>query len=305
MLQKTTQGVYAFRVLHHNMPGTVDSHAHIFDPAFPYAEDRHYTPGPATADAYSAAAAVWGAGHVVLVQPSPYGTDNSALCAALKEFGPGRARGIAVIDARVSPTELQDLQTAGIVGVRLNLEAGPVSRPDRLAKAFETLVDQVSDHHLAVEVFADCAELESVAEVMAASPVPVILDHFAGIKAGRGTDQPGLETVLELMRTGNVWVKFSGPYRACPNENFLPVLREIAGRFATANEDRLVWGSDWPHTGGGQDRAARPVNDTEPFRTHDAAGFLHKITEWMPSEETRHKLLDANPRTLFKFDPTP
>ena len=56
----------------------------------------------------------------MLVQPSFLGTDNSYLVAALKEQ-PQRLRGVVVVDPMIAQSELDDLSTAGVVGVRLNL----------------------------------------------------------------------------------------------------------------------------------------------------------------------------------------
>jgi 2-pyrone-4,6-dicarboxylate lactonase len=290
-------------VLHHSnaLAAAVDAHAHVFDPAFPFAADRHYTPGPAPLDAYLAQATAWGTEKVVLVQPSPYGADNSALCVSLQQLGTQRARGIAVIDRTTSAAEIDELMRWGVVGVRLNLEAGAQSQPELLTAELEALLEQVADHRLAVQLFVDATALEAVAGLLATAPVPVILDHFAGVKAARGMDQPGLEAVVELMGTGKVWVKFSGPYRSCPHQVDLPVLGSIAARFVEANEDRIVWGSDWPHTGGGRVRPARPITEVEPFRAHDPHVFLTQIAQWVGTEQRYQKLLVSNPHVLFQF----
>ena len=182
-------------MLHHSNPpaGAVGSHVHIFDPAFLFAEARHYTPGPAPPDAYLTQAAAWGVKKVVLVQPSPYGADNSALCAGLQRLGIERARRIAVIEPVTSGAQIEELKGHGVVGVGLNQEAGVQPQPELLRAELETLLEQVADHRLAVQLFVDCAAMEAVAGLLAASSVPVILDHFVEANGHHivwGSDRP-------------------------------------------------------------------------------------------------------------------
>ena len=58
-------------------PGACDCHVHVFDPQFPFAERRVYTPPPATLEDLLALQRTLRLERVVLVQPSVYGTDNS------------------------------------------------------------------------------------------------------------------------------------------------------------------------------------------------------------------------------------
>jgi len=50
------------------------------------------------------------------------------------------------------------------------------------------------------------------------------------------------------LAAGGAWIKLSGWYRLAADEPFdaiHPMLRRVAALFA----GRMVWGSDWPHTG--------------------------------------------------------
>ncbi len=79
--------------------GAVDCHAHVCGLAsqFPYAQDRIYTlPDDATLENYQSLLKMLRVDRVVLVQPSVYGTDNTAMLAALKST-PQQLRGVAVI----------------------------------------------------------------------------------------------------------------------------------------------------------------------------------------------------------------
>jgi hypothetical protein len=106
----------------------VDTHVHIFDPSgHPYAATRSYSPSAAVLsellDFTSRFTRNGLPSTVVLVQPSPYGTDNRLLCHSLEmchRQGLPLARGIAVIDPATTPdSELQQLHQYGVRGVRI------------------------------------------------------------------------------------------------------------------------------------------------------------------------------------------
>ena len=81
-------------------PGAVDTHAHVFlDRArYPFTPDRSYTPPPAPLKAYLKVLDTLGIERSVLVQPSVYGTDNSAMCDVMAGDSE-RFRGIAATRA--------------------------------------------------------------------------------------------------------------------------------------------------------------------------------------------------------------
>ncbi len=58
--------------------------------------------------------------HGVLVQAAPYGTDHSAILAAIAESG-GHYRGVGLIDETTTDEQLQVLHDGGLRGIRFNL----------------------------------------------------------------------------------------------------------------------------------------------------------------------------------------
>lgn len=283
--------------------GAVDCHVHVFDGArFPFAEQRSYTPGPATVQELRAHLDTLGIGRTMLVQPSVYGTDNSCMLDALQQLGPQVARAIAVVDPKAATDEeLAALKAAGVVGLRVNF----VSKGEDSSAAAVAAVDQVltraETHDLLVQIFADMPLLDPLADSFAASPVPIVLDHFAGAKAAEGTGQPGFSTLERLLAGGKVWVKLSAPYRASEQAPDYADLQPLVEAMVAANADRLVWASDWPHTGGGRDRANRKPTDIEPFREIDDVHVLAQLAVWVPDAAQRRKILVDNAAEVFRF----
>ena len=98
-------------------PGTTDCHHHIYDARFPAAPGATLRPPDASVADYRLLMQRLGITRHVVVHPSTYGVDNSLLVQSVKAFGP-TARGIAMLDASVTPEELKRLDGLGIRGVR-------------------------------------------------------------------------------------------------------------------------------------------------------------------------------------------
>ncbi|NVO14377.1 MAG: amidohydrolase family protein [Rhodoplanes sp.] len=294
-------------VTRHGAAGAVDGHVHVFDPRFPFAEARSYTPPAATVDDLRAHLASLGVDRAVLVQPSVYGDDNRALLDTLEQLGPTTARGIAVIDpATVTDDQLRTLRDAGVVGVRVNLHTKGEDRAQAVVAAVAQTAQRVAPFDMVVQIYADLALVAALEDTIAASPVPVVLDHFAGARVEPGRSEsnrapPGHAALIRLLGDGRVWIKLSAPYRAARQAPDYPELAPLARTLITTNPDRLVWASDWPHTGGGDERQGRKPTDIEPFRQVDDARTLALLAAWAGDDATRTKILVDNPARLFRF----
>lgn len=283
------------------LAGACDCHVHVFDPdPFPYAADRSYTPGPARVAALAQLHARLGVERTVLVQPSVYGTDNACLLAALRALGPRRARGIAVVDLeRVQRADLLQLHAAGVRGLRLNLEvrgeADPAAARALIARA--SRVASLPGWHL--QVFARAELLVAVGGELAAFPAPVVLDHFGGLRQPQR--QLALaQGLLALVRSESIYMKASAPYKlAAGTQGGFAAAAALARAFHDAAPARLLWGSDWPHTGGGAGRG--DPSAVEPFRAIDDATALAELGAALPGEPALRQLLVGNPARLYGF----
>ncbi|MDZ5458449.1 amidohydrolase family protein [Azohydromonas lata] len=285
-----------------SLPGATDTHVHVFDPArFAFAVARSYTPGPASAAALRECHAQLGIGRAVLVQPSVYGTDNGCMLDAIAQLGQHRCRGIAVVDLeRVSRDELLALHAAGVRGVRLNLEVRHESDPARVLAELQRAAAVVDLPGWCVQIHCAASLLPVVAQALQGFRVPLVLDHFGGLRAGDAdTLQPPLRTLLALLATDRVWLKLSAFYRASSDATRHAGLAPLARTLIQARAGRLLWGSDWPHTGGGnRDRDPARI---EPFRTVDLPASLAALRSWAPDAAVLHRILVGNPAELYGF----
>ena len=260
----------------------VDCHAHVFLRSLAFADGRRYTPGyDAPIDAYLARLDRHGLSHGVLVQPSFLGTDNSYMVEALAAH-PRRLRGIAVVPVDMPPVELRALDRRGVVGIRLNLLGQPVPAFD--TPAWRRHLADVAALDWQVEVQAEAGRLPRILPALLDAGVRVVIDHFGKPDPAQGIDDPGFRYLLTTGDSGRVWVKLSGAYR-----NGDPKIAGDAASLLRASFglERLLWGSDWPHT-----------------QFEDRMGFgraREALDRWLPDPAERRIVLGETAVRLFRF----
>jgi predicted TIM-barrel fold metal-dependent hydrolase len=223
-----------------SLPTGWDCHVHVFDPTHT-AQAGHYRPVLRDLPEIERTAAPLGFGHLVLVQPSVYGTDNGLILRALARE-PGRHRGIAVVDTAVSDAELDNMHRLGVRGVRFNLVSPVGNGPE----AFRVLAPRLKARGWHVQWYAKADQLATIAHLHEGSGLIAVLDHLAGLHPGLKTTDPAW-TALQRLAAQGAWVKLSGWYRLQSMAPYEPLHGHIR-RVAQIMGTHLVWGSDWPHT---------------------------------------------------------
>lgn len=254
--------------------GIVDCHFHVIAPLdrAPMAPGRSYSPAPASVGAWRAAVAPLGVTQGVVVQPSVYGTDNRVLLDALAE-GQGSLVGVAAVEADVPDAELDRLTAAGVRGVRVaHFEPGDPRAMGGFVhwQAFDALEPRLAERGLHLQLFTDSRLLPPLATRLRRSTVPVVIDHMGRAPAHLGATHEGLRTLVALMRDGPVWVKLSGIANLSEAAPGYGDAKPIHEALVAAAPERLVWGSDWPHT---KPAGERPATAT----------LMQRFREWTPA----------------------
>lgn len=221
-----------------------DCHVHIFGPPaqFPLASTRGYVPPLRSLGEAEEAARSAGIAHLVLVQPSVYGTDNACLLEALRASG-GRHRGVVVLDPGLAPAELRSLHQVGVRGVRFNL----VSADGNGLADFERIARLIEPLGWHMQFLAPPEALRRILELRALTTAPFVLDHFGGIGADHGKRSEHAAVLQQLLVRGDCWVKLSGFYRLSEKPDWAD-LDSLLIQLATIAPERTLWGSDWPHS---------------------------------------------------------
>lgn len=264
----------------------IDTHAHVFERGLPLADARRYAPTyDAPLPAYLAQLDAHGVSHGVLVQPSFLGVDNSYLLAALKQ-APQRLRGVAVIDPAAPETLLAQMNAEGIVGIRLNLIGA--ADPRLKSPVWQAALARLHALGWHVELHVEARRLPALLQPLLEAQVNVVVDHFGRPDPALGVDDPGFAALLAAGRSRRVWVKISGAYRNGANGRGEAIAQAAMPRLKDAlGLDRLVWGSDWPHT-----QFESQINYDKMWAF---AGVL------LPSAADRKQVLVDTPAQLFRF----
>ncbi|WP_408459265.1 amidohydrolase family protein [Paraburkholderia fungorum] len=228
-----------------------------------------------------------GTQRTVVVTPRRYGTDNSVTLDAIAQLGLNRARGVAVLRPDVSDEQLALLHEGGIRGIRFTLytAANAVVGFDMV----EPLACRVAELGWHVQLHWTAAQIVEHEAMLARLPATVVFDHLARLPLPQGASHPAFAVVRRLAENGRVWVKLSGAY--------LDSIAGLNGGYADSTEtarawidalpERVVWGSDWPHT-------------TELHKPDDVMLF-DLLGAWADDDTTRRRILVDNAATLYGF----
>lgn len=268
--------------------GSCDAHLHVYSASH---EADRAIPVDADVAAYAELRSRFGFSRAVVVQPRPYGTDNSVVLASIAALGRANTRGIAVVHPDVSDSELDVLNDGGVRGIRLSLfklknAVVTFDMVEPLARRVHRLGWHLQLHWTADQIVEQQALLRKL-------PTPVVFDHMARLPVTDGVRHPAFDVVLPLLLDGRAWVKLSGPYlesRIGANGCFSDI-DPIAKTWIARAPDRLVWGSDWPQ----MDWPGRTPAEAQPE-------LLAALRRWAGAEEVMRKLLVDNPAALYGFD---
>ena len=282
-------------------PKACDCHTHIFaDPKkFPFWPGRSYTPETALPDEMAALHRALRIERVVIVTPSVYGTDDSATLYGMRAVGPN-ARGVAVIDEKTSGADLEAMDSAGVRGVRLNLATAGQTDPSVGRRRFQALSSLLKRTGWHIQINTGLAVIAGMKEVVLDSPVPVVFDHFGGLRTVLGLNQPGFGDLVELVRSGKAYVKISAAYRASTQAPDYPDIIPFAKALISSNADRIIWGTDWPHPDTIM-TAHHRATEVTPLLAIDDGRMLNQLAVWVPDASVRKRILVDNPARLYKF----
>ena len=276
--------------------GACDCHTHIHgDPEkFPFFSGRVYTPETAVPEEMAALHRALRLQRVVIVTPSVYGTDNSATLWGMAARG-ADARGVAVIDDKTRESELDAMGREGVCGIRLNLSTGGTNDPALGRQRLQRAIERVKSRNWHVQMNTNLAMVAAIRDLVAASPVPVVFDHFANAREELGVQQPGFADLVDLVRSGKAYVKIS--VTAGPRADYAP-FAPLARMLIAANPERILWGTNWPHPNSGSGRKATEL--TPLFQVDDGL-VLNLLPAWAPDAVIRKKILVDNPAKLYAF----
>ena len=272
-------------------PGAWDCHFHAYGPPhlFPYSEDRFHTPCAAPIEHYFRVAEVLGFERGVIVQSKVMGDKDTRMTLDAIAKSDGRLRGMVRSYPEYEPADIKRLHAAGIRGMRVNFVKNLEGEFDE--KYFNRIVALAESKSWVLALHLDPESIIELADVIRKVPLPTVIENYALMDARLGVDQPALRTLVDLAQEPHVWIKCASAYRmiwaGATYEEVVPVASRVAG----CSPDRVFWGSDWPHSG-----------VYEPGRMPNDGDLVDWLSDFVPDENARHKMLVDNPKRLFDFD---
>lgn len=280
--------------------GACDSHVHVFGPIdrYPLAADRMYTPAPASLDDLLEAHRQLGIERRIIVHPSVYGSDLSCSVDATLAAGSG-TRLVAVIDEQTTDRQLRQLHESGTCGIRINLHTHGRSDVREAARTILWAQDRVKAYGWHLQLFTSVDVIVRIVPELERLELPLVLDHWGKVEAARGADDPEFKALMALLARRPVWVKLSAPERISVRPDFddVPVLLREFVRHAP---ERLIWGTDWPHTAMLRGDDARVK--VQPYRPVDDGHSLNRLADWLGDAAQFREVLAGNPGRLYGFD---
>jgi 2-pyrone-4,6-dicarboxylate lactonase len=271
-------------------PLSCDTHAHICGPRSTYAyySQRIYTPPDCLLPDYQHMLNTLGVERAVVVQPSVYGTDNTAMLDAMKSAGP-QFRGVAVVADDVAESELNRLHEAGVRGVRVNIVDVKERKPGTLPiAALRELALKIKPFGWHIEFLMHVDEFPDLDRMLGDFPVDTVYGHLGYMKTDKGIANPGFQALLRMMKAGRAWCKLTGPYRISAEPLPHADTNIYAHALIASAPRQVVWGSDWPHV-----MAKTPMpNDGD---------LADMLGAWVPDAATRKQVLVDNPARLYGF----
>ncbi|MBW9054465.1 amidohydrolase family protein [Rhizobium mesosinicum] len=260
--------------------GAIDTHFHVFRSDAPLNSPRSYTPQIATTADWLAFAEELGIGKGVLVQPSVYGLDNRVLIEALAAL-PDRLRGIVVIDPEVGTDEIVRLDTLGVRGIRINTrnKGGlPLTAAEKLAAAIREF-----DWSLQLQINPD--QIDDLAVRLPPLNIRFVIDHLGFTALDGGEWRPYVRALQQLADHPGGYIKLTAPYRLTSQPGYAG-FAEVVRTLAASHPDKLLWGSDWPHTELWSDMP-------------DDADLIDRVQEAIGDPALARKIFVENAETLF------
>lgn len=178
----------------------------------------------------------------VIVQVSFLGTDNTELCNALQKLEPKYFAGVAVVPFDVEDGELDRLKAQGVRGFRWNLVRGG-QIPDLKQPVVQHFLERIFIRGMHIEIHLESDRLSPFIGPLLGIGGTVVIDHLGLPIHPDPRQDPWIQAIQKINNLNGLYVKYSAPYRTAFDISEHAI--EIA---ETLQPDRIIWGSDWPHT---------------------------------------------------------
>ena len=193
------------------------------------------------------------------------------------------------------------MHSLGVRGVRINLR----TRGERLdagqyRKILMSYARRIRRLGWSIQLYVAMDQIALLSPVIPELGITVIFDHIGSPDSRTAPrQQSGYKEFMTLLKSGLVYTKLSGAYRFPTTPELDDYIHEIL-RIAP---DRVVWASDWPHSGGTEANPGGDRNKVQPYRRIDDLGWIEKCQALCGYDPILiRKIWTDNPRRLWDYE---
>jgi predicted TIM-barrel fold metal-dependent hydrolase len=277
-------------------PGSCDCQFHIFgDPKkYPFHFDATFQQPKASFTEMRALLRTMGFTRGVVVHSMRFDIDQSLVVdefAALPPAERKNFRAIGIVRDTLSDREMEKLNAIGYRGARFNIGAryGQAHYQNDVLRSMDRLRE--IGWHARLHVGGD--DIVAWGDFLrSVKNLTMVIDHMGHLDFSLGLQQPALKWIVEQLKNDqNWWMKLSNGNVDSALETGWDDAIPFARTMIEAAPDRMIWGTDWPHTGW---RKKRMMNDAE------AVELFYRYVDHDPA--MIRKILVDNPARLHGFD---
>ena len=228
----------------------IDSHLHLWvnDPKnFPWQPIGGYVPeNEAPLSRYLDVMDQNGIDGAVLVQPTPYGWDNSYLLHCKQDYS-GKLKAVVLVNplSENAARAITELVNQGADGLRVNLHLIPPLEWNN--EYFHHLMTECASLHCPVCFQLTPEYFTVLKDICKRYPNKYIIDHLGRPEPGTSPDHPKFLELLALSNNKNIYIKLSGLNYYSKEQAHYPDTWELLKITKNAfGADHCMWGSDFP-----------------------------------------------------------
>jgi predicted TIM-barrel fold metal-dependent hydrolase len=183
---------------------------------------------------------------------------------------------------KISDDDWESLARIGVRGLRFPIYGLPTPQ----WSYYRDMLAEAKKRDWPIHFYVESNRLTELLPVLLDGGNKVVIPHYGMFDRTLGPARdPGFKALLESAPSRNIWVVMCGAYRVGPER-----ARSATSMLLDAfGPDRLMWGSDWPHT------------DTGLNRLTTYPQTLRWFEEWVPDKATRQTILVDTPAKLYGF----
>ena len=196
---------------------------------------------------------------------------------------------------------MDEMHQLGARGVRMNLKTfGRVPDREALRAEVRAHADKLRSRQWVLQIFVGLGQYPAIADLIPQLGVPVVVDHLGyPSETAEVAEQSGHKEILESLRKDHIWIKLSGTYRFPKTPGVEAYVQEVI----RAAPDKVVWASDWPHSGSVEQNPGGDRLKHQDYRKPDVPGFLKQCIDWCGGDQGLiKKIWVDNPRRLWQYN---